>query len=170
MTALRRRTHLDFVPDDVAPADVGPVLLDTCVYLDSGKGRLPLGARRLLAGSPLFHCSVCIAELTYAFGRLEPAHPDTRRTLGFLRDIIERIRRYRTVTPNPDDYVEAGIVAGTLTRTQGLGPADRRKLMHDVLILLTARTTGCSLLTANTRDFDLIQQLVPDSKILYYVP
>src|SRR5260370_32495211 len=30
-----------FVPDDVVPGDVGPVLLDTCVYLDGGKGKLP---------------------------------------------------------------------------------------------------------------------------------
>jgi predicted nucleic acid-binding protein len=165
---LRRRQNLAFLPDDVVPAEVGPVLLDTCVYLDGGKGKLPQGARRLVAGSHLFHSSVCIAELTYSFGRLNPNHPDTPRTLSFLREVLSRIRRDRTASPNRAAYVEAGIITGTLVRTQSLGPPDRRKLMHDVLVFLTARQIGCPVLTANTDDFDLIHQLAPQGKVLYY--
>lgn len=152
------------------PADVGPVLLDTCVYLDGGKGKLPPGAQRLVAGSHLFHCSACIAEITYTFGRLDPAHPDTPATLDFMREIISRVRVYRTVAPNRDAYVEAGIITGTLARTQSLEAGDRRKLMHDVLVFLTARQIGCSVLTANTNDFDMIQQLATDGKVIYYGP
>jgi hypothetical protein len=165
---LRRRESLSFVPDDVLPADIGPVLLDTCVYLDGGKGRLPVGARRLIAGSHLFHCSVCVAELTYALGRLDPAHSETPEALSYIRDVVDRIRTYRTVTPTRDAYVEAGIVTGTLARTQSLGHADRRRFMHDVLIFLAARQIGCPVLTANADDFDLIHQLVPEGKVLYY--
>jgi predicted nucleic acid-binding protein len=159
---------LSYVPDDVVPAEVGPVLLDTCVYVDGGKRQLPRGAQRLVAGSHLFHSSACIAELTYMLGRLDPAHPTTPQAHRLMRDILAEIRPYRTVAPSRAAYVEAGIITGTLARTQGLGPPDRRKLMLDVLIFLTARELGCPVLTANSTDFDLIQQLAPQGKVLYY--
>jgi predicted nucleic acid-binding protein len=167
---LRRRDGVHFVPDDVVPADVGPVLLDTCVYLDGGKNKLSPGAQRVVAGSLLFHCSVCIGEMAYAFGRLDPAHPDTPAALDFMSETLSRVRIYRTVAPNRDAYVEAGIITGTLVRTQNLGAPERRKLMHDVLIFLTARQIGYPVLTANAKDFDLIQQLAPDGKVIYYSP
>lgn len=161
---------MGFVTDDVAAADIGPVLLDTCVYLDSGKGKLPLGARRLVAETLLFHSSICIAEMTYLFGRLDPTHPETPTTLSFISETLSRVRADRTMVPSREAYVEAGIITGTLVRTQSLGPPERRKLMHDVLVLLTARQIGYPVLTANAKDFDLIQQLAPDGKVIYYRP
>jgi len=56
-------------------------MLDTCVYVDGGKRQLPRGAQRLVAGSPLFHSSVSIAEPIYLLGRLDPAHPATRQRI-----------------------------------------------------------------------------------------
>jgi predicted nucleic acid-binding protein len=166
---LRRRDGLAFVPDDIVPAEVGPILLDTCVYLDAGKGKLPPGALRLVAALPLFHCSVCIAEIAYTFGRLDPTHPQTPATLAFMREALARVRTYRTLAPDRDAYVEAGIVTGTLARTQGLGTSERRKLLHDALVFLTACRIGYPVLTANANDFDLIHQLVPRGKVLYYM-
>ena len=145
-------------------------MLDTCVYLDAAKGNLPIGARLVIATSPLFHCSVCIAELVYAFGRLDPSHPDTPTNLGLIREILGRVRTDRTVAPDRDAYIDAGLIAGTLVRIQGLGIPERRKLMLDVLVFLTAQQIGFPVLTANVGDFDLFQQLVPDGKVLYYAP
>jgi predicted nucleic acid-binding protein len=167
---LRRRDALNFVPDDVVPGDIGPVLLDTCVYLDAGRNNLPLGARRLIAGSHLFHCSVCVGEIAYTFGRLDPTHADTPATLDFMRDVLSRVRAYRTVAPSSDDYIEAGIITGTLVRTQRLGKPERRKLILDVLVFLSARRIGYPVLTANASDFDLIEQLAPGGRSLYYNP
>ncbi|MGH7033621.1 MAG: type II toxin-antitoxin system VapC family toxin [Stellaceae bacterium] len=167
---LRRRGTFNFVQDDAVPANVGPVLLDTCVYLDAGRNTLPLGARRLVASPHLFHCSVCVGEIAYTFGRLDPTHADTPATRDFMREILGRVRAYRTVAPDSDDYVEAGIITGTLVRTQRLGRPERRKLLSDVLVFLTARRIGYPVLTANAKDFDLIQQLAPSGKALYYSP
>ena len=167
---LRRRAALPFVTDDVRPADIGPIMLDSCVYLDAAKGKLTTGARRLVAASHLFHCSVCVGELVYAFGRLDPTHQDTPATLGILKEILDRVRTDRTVTPDRNAYIDAGLITGTLVRTQGLGKAERRKLMFDALVFLTARRSGFSILTANVNDFDLIQQLVPDGKVVFYKP
>jgi predicted nucleic acid-binding protein len=167
---LHRRDRLNFVPDDVVPARIGPVLLDTCVYLDAGKGKLPRGVRRLLADAPLFHCGISLSEMAYAFGRLDSRRPVTADALDFLRAALDRVRADRTLVPDGAAYVEAGIITGTPVRTQSLGRPERRKLLLDVLLFLTARRSGYPVLTANTNDFDLIQQLVPSGKVIYYAP
>jgi predicted nucleic acid-binding protein len=166
---LRRRDELNFIPNDIATTHVEAVLLDTCVYLDAGKGKLPRGAQLLLAGSRLFHSSVCVAEIAYSFGRLDPTRPDTPAALEFIRETLSRVRLDRTLAPDRDAFVEAGVITGTLVRTQNLGTPERRKLLLDVLIFLTARQIGYPVLTANTNDFDLIQQLAPDGKVIYYI-
>ena len=155
---------------NVDPATVGPILLDTCVYLDAGKGRLSRGAERLLANVQTFHCSVCLGELAYAFGRLDHSHPDTAASLRFIRDTLDRVRTDRTLAPNTDDTIEAAILTGTLVRLQRLAAPQRRTLMADVLVFLTARRIGYPVLTANTNDFDLIHQLSPAGKVIYYQP
>ena len=175
-TPLRLRKPFRFVSEDVDPAVVGPVVLDTCVYLDAGRGRLSRGTERLLANVQTFHCSVCVGELAYAFGRLDRGHPDTAASLRYIRDTFNRVRPYRTVAPSTEDFIEAAIITGTLVRTQRLAPPERRKLMQDALVFLTARRIGYPVLTANTKDFDLIHQLSPDGKshakarVLYYRP
>ena len=116
------------------------------------------------------HCSVCVGEIAYTFGRLDPTHADTPTTLDFMREILSRVRAYRTVAPDSDDYIEAGIITGTLARTQRLGSPERRKLLSDALVFLTARRIGYPVLTANAKDFDLIQQLAPSGKAPYYKP
>jgi predicted nucleic acid-binding protein len=167
---LRPREPFGFVTEGVDSAEVGAVLLDTCVYLDAGRGRLSPGAERLLATVQTFHCIVCVGELAYALGRLDPAHPDTPASVAYIRDALGRVRPYRTLAPDSDDYIEAAIITGTLARTQSLAPPERRKLMHDALVFLTARRIGYPVLTANAKDFDLIQQLSPDGKAIYYEP
>jgi hypothetical protein len=90
--------------------------------------------------------------------------------LDFLRAALDRVRADRTLVPDGAAYVEAGIITGTLVRTQSLGRPERRKLLLDVLLFLTARRSGYPVLTANTNDFDLIQQLVPSGKVIYDAP
>lgn len=165
--ARRDDAQLTFVAD-IGPKD-GPFLLDTCVYLDGGKRRLPPEMGRLLL-APIFHSAISVAELSYALGRLDPADPRTRRNLSFIRDTLNRIREDRTVLPDGTVYAACGILWGTLTRTQSLAEADRHRILVDCLIFLTARRAGLRLLTANTGHFDLMHQIVPDAKVAYYRP
>jgi predicted nucleic acid-binding protein len=62
------------------------------------------------------------------------------------------------------------MLAGTLSRTQGLGREARHTLLFDCLILASARRSGLTVLTANQRDFDLLQQVVTDAKVAFYRP
>ncbi len=163
------RAHVPLLPDDVDPHMVGPVLLDTCVFIDNGHDTLPRAVKRLLAARGLIHVSsVTGLELAFAFGRLDPADPRTERSLRYLRDALATAPAHRVVTASPADHVLAGTLAGTLTRTQGLGTDARRKLLFDCLLFASARRHGLTLLTANHRDFDLLTQLLPDGKVAFY--
>jgi predicted nucleic acid-binding protein len=168
---LAVRTPVALLPDDVDPLAVGPVLLDTCVFIDIGHDTLPLGARRLLAARGLVHVSsVTGMELASAFGRLDPADPRTAGNLRYLREVLARAPRHRVVNALPADHAMAGVLAGTLTRTQGLDRDARRRLLFDCLILTSARRNGLTVLTANHQDFDLLLQLVTDAKVAFYRP
>jgi hypothetical protein len=48
------------------------------------------------------------------------------------------------------------------------GRAGGADLLNDALLFLQARETGCALLTANLSDFDLIDQVLPGSRLLLY--
>jgi len=85
--------------------------------------------------------------------------------------------------PSPAAWAEAGILSGTLARTQlhlarpksGLSTAEeccqkgkRRKLLNDVLIVLTARERGAILVSSNVADMDLLLRFRPDTRLLLY--
>lgn len=143
-------------------------LLDTNVYINAGKGRLPLGVRRILAGAILAHSPVAMAELAHSLGALDPADPRSEGPAAFLRETLARIRDDRILPADPRTRVSAAVIAGILTRTQNLAKADRRKLLNDAILLSTARAHGATLLTANVADFDLMTQIVTEAKVLFY--
>ncbi len=62
------------------------------------------------------------------------------------------------------------MLAGALARLGNFGPGGRveRKFLNDAIILLQARLLGASVLTANITDFDYLNQLVPDVRIIVY--
>lgn len=160
---------ITLLPDDADPRSIGPVLLDTCVFIDNGHNRLPMGARRLLAVRGLVHVSsVTGMELAYAFGRLDPEDARTGRSLHHLRFVLDQAPAHRVVTASPADHTLAGVLAGTLARTQGLTQEARRKLLLDCVIFASARRHGLTVLTANHSDFALLAMLLPDGKAAFY--
>jgi hypothetical protein len=55
-----------------------------------------------------------------------------------------------------------------LSRTQDFQPHQRKECLNDALIFLTAAKAGLPVLTANCDEFDLIQQLVPQGRFIYF--
>jgi hypothetical protein len=154
-----------------APPIAGPLLLDTTVYLDVLHGTSPPEVDRLLQLRTCNHSAVSLAELTHAFGRLDPGHPDTKTTLRELRETItEDIPPHRLQAPENDTWGAAGILAGLAFRLRGLpkNQGHERKFLHDALLYLQARKLGCAVLTRNIGDFDLLNQLVSSGQILLY--
>lgn len=66
------------------------------------------------------------------------------------------------------DLEGSGVLSGMLARTQGYGPEQRRRGLNDALLFATARKYGCAVLSRNVRDFDLLQQLDPSGRVIFY--
>jgi predicted nucleic acid-binding protein len=164
--ARRAEDELPFV--EAASASGPPLLLDSTVYIDILRGRAPLTVETLVERRFCHHSSVCLAELTHAFERLDPAHPGTAGSLAAIRKAIASIRPHRLSAPDTETWGAAGALAGLLFRLGGYGRGQERALLNDALVYLQARNLGCRLLTANAADFDLLHQLVPDGRILLY--
>lgn len=163
---LKRRSDVD-LPFIVAPAGPGPeLLLDTCVYIDVLQGCAPPTVDALLDLRISNHSTVALSELTHLFGRLNPTHPTTKAALAQVGGVIRDIPDHRLTRPSVRAAGEAGILAGLTARLAGRGfGAD---LLNDALLLLHAAEMGCTLLTRNLTDFDLLQQTVPSARLLFY--
>ena len=75
---------------------------------------------------------------------------------------------HRTIAPDREIWLVAGVLSGLLARLQRYGGAERRLLLNDALIFSTARKYGMAVLTRNFHDFDLLQQLDPAGQLLFY--
>jgi hypothetical protein len=156
---------------DAAPVG-GALLLDTSVYLDVLQGRTPQAVDDLLTYRLCHHSAVCLAELTHVFGRLDPAHPTTKSVLKAVGETIEDIPAHRLHSPDASVWGQAGIVAGLLFRLSGLpkGEGHERRFLNDALIFHQAGLLGAAVLTGNIRDFDILGQLVPSGRVIFYRP
>jgi predicted nucleic acid-binding protein len=153
------------------PKTGDPILLDSTVYIDTLQGKAPAEIDDLLRYRSVFHSSVCLAELTHAFGRLDPKDLRTRKALATIAGVIEDdIPRHRLFEPDTQTWGEAGMLTGKVLRLAQLptGRGLERKLLNDCLIYLQARRVGAAVLTRNRRDFDLLDQLAPTGSAIFY--
>jgi len=167
---LARRADEDLPWADDEPTVGGPLFLDTTVYLDVLQGRSPAEVDRLLTYRLCHHSAVCLSELTYAFGRLDPNHAATKTSLAAIRATLADISEHRLHAPDAALWGQAGILAGLLFRLSSLpkGEGYARKFVNDAMVFLQARQLGASVLTRNIRDFDFLSQLVPTGRVVLY--
>ena len=144
------------------------LLYDTTVYIDILQGRFPQEGEAMLRATEAWHSPVTEAELAATCGLLDPAHSQTPAVIEQIASVIDRRPSHRTITPDPEIWREAGVLSGTLARTQGYGREQRRRILNDALLFATARKYGCAVLSRNVRDFDLLQQLDPSGRVLFY--
>jgi len=165
---LVRRSNAE-LPIVQTPVSAGAELvLDTCVYIDVLQGRTPTRVNDLLEVRIVNHSTVCLAELTHLFGRLDPTHPDTKGVLREVRHTIEDIPDHRLSSPSETAMGEAGMLAGLVTRLSGNDRGERPALLNDASLYLQALERGWIVLTRNIRDFDYLDQLLPADRVLFY--
>ncbi len=85
-----------------------------------------------------------------------------RRAVDRIRDAFPGSRR---LSPSPAGFEEA---AGVFRRLHGdgLGVADRLSAMDDILIALTAREIGATVVTSNAVEFGRIAKELPGLRVL----
>jgi hypothetical protein len=104
------------------------------------------------------------AELAATCGLLDPAHTQTPEIIEQIAAVIDRRPSYRTITPDPEIWREAGELSGTLARTQGYGREQRRRVLNDALLFATARKYGCALLSRNVGTLTCCKNSIPLGK------
>ena len=164
--AYRDRSQLLFLSSLKPPFP--KLLLDTTVYIDVLQGKLPNSVKITLRACSVWHSTLTEAELAILVGLLNPSHPGTANAIAQVAASIELRPAHRILTPDQEAWREAGILAGLLARLQNYGKNERRKALNDALILLTAAKHGCAVLTRNISDFDLLMQLDPSGKVVFY--
>lgn len=164
--APRPTGHLEFVGQ--ALKKHSKLLYDTTVYIDILQRRFPFDAELALRSAEAWHSTVTEAELAVICGLLDHSHPDTRAVVEQVSAVIERRPWHRTIAPDREVWQEASVLTGLLGRLQQYAKAERRRILNDALLFSTARKYGLTVLTRNMHDFDLLQQLQPSVRVLFY--
>jgi predicted nucleic acid-binding protein len=141
---------------------------DTNVYIGSAAGLLPAAVEGLLDRALLFHCAVCLGELATGVANADPTHPQWPAMREHYVSLLAAIPAPRLLTPDAQSWTDAGVIAGTLARSQRFQKHQRKECLNDALILLTAAKAGLPVLTANRDEFDLIQQLAPEGRFVHF--
>lgn len=165
--AHRPRTALPMDPGAVSADAV--LLLDTTVYIDGMKRTgLPAAIQDLLANHLIRHSPLCVGELSFGFGRLDPSHPGTPGNRSAIAAALDRLELAEFVHLSPTGWAKAGALAGSLARTQGFALDRRRALFVDAALFMTAQEAGLTLVSGNLADMDLLLRVGGAANVLLY--
>lgn len=148
----------------------GELLLDTCVYIDSIQAKETPAVQALLKDRFSNHSTIALQEMMHVVGRLDPRHPGTANIRKQIEKAIKRMPEHRVLAPDADVLGRAGLLAGMICRLQGYQKDQRQRALHDCVLYLQAMKLGLTVLTANIIDFDVLQQLLPAGRVLFYRP
>ncbi|MGH7274458.1 MAG: PIN domain-containing protein [Nitrospiria bacterium] len=131
-------------------------LLDTSIYIENFRtGRFTLD---LLRSPWIIRCSaVVLHELRRG--------ATTALELRFVADLA---RKVRIITPTERHWFESAEILSRIERRKGCGPNKLRELAFDVLIALSARDIGATLITCNEKDFAEIRKHKPFKVLHWY--
>ena len=140
---LQRRpdSALDFI--ETITGRPAKLLYDTTVYIDILQDHFPKEGELMLRAVDAWHSPITEAELAAACGLLDPDHSQTRKVIAEIAALIDR-------------------------RLQGYEKGQRRRILNDALLFVSARRSGCTVLTRSVSDFDFLQQLDPTGRVLFY--
>ena len=129
-------------------------LLDTNVYLEAIRSEESRAQFRKTF-YPLFPATYLSAVVSYELG----VNAYNRRTVSLVQDFVRPMERTgRVVTPTFDDWTVASEVVTAIEARERSGRSKLPALLNDILIALSARRIGATLLTYNRDDFRLIRR------------
>lgn len=84
--------------------------------------------------------------------------------LQFVNELAEKVK---IVTPTERHWLESAEILNRISTKKGYESTKLRELAFDVLIALSARDIGATLITCNKNDFSEIRKHLP-FKVLYW--
>jgi len=154
----------------VNPSLVGGqgLLLDTCVYIDQMQDRSPQALDDLIAQRQIHHSTAAIQELMHTVGVLDPSDARTARVIAEINKQIRAMPPHRIFAPDGEVLGRAALLSGILCRLQGYEKNGKLRALQDCALFLQAQKLGLVVLTANVSDYDVLLQLIPTGKALFY--
>jgi len=122
------------------------VIFDSSVIIDQIRTNRHLERLMRVEGA-IRNSTVVLAELWRG-----ARHPVDRATIEALE------RNHPILSPTGSDWIESGHLLARMRDGKGFEPHKLRDLHFDVLIALTARSHGATLITSNRADFELIRE------------
>jgi len=144
------------------------LLLDTCVYIDQMQDRSPQVLDDLIAQRQVNHSTVAIRELMHTVGVLSPADARTAGVIAAIGKQIRAMPPHRVFAPDTEVLGRAALLSGILCRLQGYEKDGKLRALQDCVLFLQAQKLGLVVLTANIRDYDILLQLIPAGRALFY--
>jgi hypothetical protein len=144
------------------------LLLDTCAYIDQLQDRSPAILDDLIAQRQVNHSIIAIQELMHSVGALDPRDARTPGVVAEIRKQILAMPAHRVFTPDSDTMGKAALLSGILCRLQAYAHDHRLRALLDCTLFLQAQKLGLVLLTANVSDYDILLQLIPKGRVLFY--
>jgi hypothetical protein len=144
------------------------LLLDTCVYIDQMQDRSPQVLDDLIAQRQVNHSTVAIQELMHTVGVLNPSDARTASVVGVIGKQIKAMPPHRIFAPDIEVLRRAALLSGILSRLQGYEKDGKLRALQDCVLFLQAQKLGLIVLTANVGDYDILLQLIPTGRVLFY--
>jgi hypothetical protein len=165
---LRRRGDEELPFVNVSLIGGQGLLLDTCVYIDQMQDRSPQVLDELITQRQVNHSTVAIQELMHTVGVLSPSDGRTAGAISEIGKQIKSMPPHRIFVPDAEMLGRAALLSGILCRLQGYGKDSKLRALQDCVLFMQAQKLGLMVLTANVGDYDILLQLVPAGRALFY--
>lgn len=121
------------------------IIFDTSVFIDHLRANKYINHFQNITGL-IRNSAVVLSELLR--GATKEAEADFVLTLA---------KNHPVLTPTEKNWMESGEILSKINEDKGFSPEKLRDLHFDVLIALTARNYGATVITSNKTDFELIK-------------
>jgi len=122
----------------------------------------------LIATRQANHSSVAVQELMHTVGVLDPKDDRSPAVIDAIRTLVLSMPAHRTFVPDADVLGRAALLSGMSCRLQSYAGDRKLRALQDCVLFLQAQKLGFSVLTANVADFDILLQLLPAGRVLFY--
>jgi hypothetical protein len=124
----------------------------------------------LIAHRQVNHSTVAIQELMHTVCVLNPSDARTATVIDVIGKQIRAMPPHRIFAPDTEVLGRAALLSGMLCRLQGYEKDRKLRALQDCVLFLQAQKLGLVVLTTNVGDHDILLQLVPTGRVLFYRP
>lgn len=104
----------------------------------------------------------------HTVGVLNPADARTATVVDVIGQQIRAMPPHRIFAPDNEVLGRAALLSGILCRIQGDEKDGKLRALLDCVLFLQAQALGLVVLTANVGNYDLLLQLIPAGRALFY--